>query len=194
MRQGFKSASNSPEEINFSKIFDLFQSRWYFVVISLLISIVLCKLYLRYTKPIFQASASVRVEEDDNLQNFGLMQAFGFGNWTDNIQSEIQLIRSRSMVNDALKEMDIHCLYYLVGTVVPMLPEKLSNGLCSLVEGQDRLCRAVILTFDRRGRITEARFAATVIRSRKRLTYRQAYGLLFTDDLAAIRALPLPTY
>ncbi len=118
MRQGFKSASNSPEEINFSKIFDLFQARWYFVVISLLISIVLCKLYLRYTKPIFQASASVRVEEDDNLQTFGLMQAFGFGNWTDNIQSEIQLIRSRSMVNDALKEMDIHCLYYLVGTVV----------------------------------------------------------------------------
>jgi len=81
---------------------------------------------------------------------------------------------------------------YLVGTVVPMLPEKLSNGLCSLVEGQDRLCRAVILTLDRRGRITDARFAATVIRSRKRLTYRQAYGLLFTDDLTAIRALPLP--
>jgi ribonuclease R len=81
---------------------------------------------------------------------------------------------------------------YLVGTVVPMLPEKLSNGLCSLVEGQDRLCRAVVLTFDRKGRVTETRFAATVIRSRKRLTYRQAYGLLFTDDLAAIRALPLP--
>jgi ribonuclease R len=81
---------------------------------------------------------------------------------------------------------------YLVGTVVPMLPEKLSNGLCSLVEGQDRLCRAVILTFDRRGRVTATRFAATVIRSRKRLTYRQAYGLLFTDDLAKIRALPLP--
>ncbi|MGC4075285.1 MAG: RNB domain-containing ribonuclease [Nibricoccus sp.] len=40
---------------------------------------------------------------------------------------------------------------YLVGTVVPMLPEKLSNGLCSLVEGQDRLCKAVFLTFDRKG-------------------------------------------
>jgi tyrosine-protein kinase Etk/Wzc len=118
MRQSFKSASNSPEEINFSKIFDLFQSRWYFVVISLLVSLVLCKLYLRYTKPVFQAVASVRVEEDDNLQSFGLMQAFGFGNWTDNIQSEIQLIRSRSMVSEALKVMDIHCLYYLVGTVI----------------------------------------------------------------------------
>lgn len=81
---------------------------------------------------------------------------------------------------------------YLVGTVVPMLPEKLSNGLCSLVEAQDRLCKAVFLTFDRRGTLKATRFANTVIRSRKRLTYKQAYALLFNDDLAQIRALPLP--
>jgi len=81
---------------------------------------------------------------------------------------------------------------YLVGTVIPMLPEKLSNGLCSLVEGQDRLCKAVFLTFDSSGAILEKDFAATVIRSRKRLTYKQAYALLFTDDLQQIRALPLP--
>src|SRR5262249_49794420 len=42
---------------------------------------------------------------------------------------------------------------YLVGVVVPMLPEKLSNGLCSLVEAEDRLCKAVFLTFDRKGRL-----------------------------------------
>jgi len=81
---------------------------------------------------------------------------------------------------------------YLVGTVIPMLPEKLSNGLCSLVEGQDRLCKAVLLTFDSDGTILEKDFAATVIRSRKRLTYKQAYALLFTDDLEKVRALPLP--
>jgi ribonuclease R len=81
---------------------------------------------------------------------------------------------------------------YLVGVVVPMLPEKLSNGLCSLVEAEDRLCKAVFLTFDRQGRLQATDFANTVIRSRKRLTYKQAYTLLFTDDLAAIRALPLP--
>ena len=81
---------------------------------------------------------------------------------------------------------------YLVGVVIPMLPEKLSNGLCSLVEAQDRLCKAVFLTFDKRGRLRETTYANTVIRSRKRLTYKQAYAFMFEDDLAKIRALPLP--
>ena len=81
---------------------------------------------------------------------------------------------------------------YLVGTVIPMLPEKLSNGLCSLVEAQDRLCKAVFLTFAKNGRIKETTFANTIIRSRKRLTYRQTYALLFENDLETIRSLPVP--
>lgn len=81
---------------------------------------------------------------------------------------------------------------YLVGTVVPMLPEKLSNGLCSLVEAKDRLCKAVFLVFDKKGRLIETTFGNTVIRSRKRLTYKQAYAFLFENDLQKIRNLPLP--
>ena len=81
---------------------------------------------------------------------------------------------------------------YLVGTVIPMLPEKLSNGLCSLVEGEDRLCKAVFFTYGRNGALRETNFANTIIRSRKRLTYRQAYTLLFENDLGRIRELPLP--
>lgn len=81
---------------------------------------------------------------------------------------------------------------YLVGTVIPMLPEKLSNGLCSLVEARDRLTKAVFLVFDAKGRPKSHSFANTVIRSRKRLTYKQAYALLFEDNLDKIRALPLP--
>lgn len=81
---------------------------------------------------------------------------------------------------------------YLVGTVIPMLPEKLSNGLCSLVEAQDRLCKAVFLTFGKTGTIRHTAYANTVIRSRKRLTYKQAFAFLFENDLARVRALPLP--
>ena len=81
---------------------------------------------------------------------------------------------------------------YLVGVVIPMLPEKLSNGLCSLVEAQDRLCKAVFLTFNKSGTVKHTAFANTVIRSRKRLTYKQAFAFLFENDLSRIRALPLP--
>lgn len=73
-----------------------------------------------------------------------------------------------------------------------MLPEKLSNGLCSLVEGQDRLTKAVLLTFDRTGRLRETTFANTAhFCSRKRLTYRQAYASS-SRAINRIRALPLP--
>jgi len=81
---------------------------------------------------------------------------------------------------------------YLVGTVVPMLPEKLSNGLCSLVEAQDRLTKAAIFTFSASGRLKNTAYANTVIRSFKRMTYKQAYALMFEDDFEKIRQLPLP--
>lgn len=81
---------------------------------------------------------------------------------------------------------------YLVGTVVPMLPFKLSNGLCSLKEGEDRVTKSVFFTFNRGGKLKETAYANTVIHSRKRLTYRQAYALLKEDNLEKIRRLPLP--
>lgn len=81
---------------------------------------------------------------------------------------------------------------YLVGTVIPMLPHALSSGLCSLVEAEDRLTKSAIITFDKNGRPLETRFANTVIRSRKRLTYKQALAFLRIDDLAQIRTLPAP--
>ncbi len=81
---------------------------------------------------------------------------------------------------------------YLVGTVIPMLPHALSNGICSLVEDEDRLTKSVFITFNEKGKVIESRFANTVIRSNKRLTYEQAYALLFEDDLDKIAARPDP--
>lgn len=81
---------------------------------------------------------------------------------------------------------------YLVGTVIPMLPHALSNGICSLVEAEDRLTKSVFLTFGRGAQPVKTEFANTVIRSNKRLSYTQAYALMTLDDLDAIRATPLP--
>jgi ribonuclease R len=81
---------------------------------------------------------------------------------------------------------------YLVGTVIPMLPHALSNGLCSLVENEDRLTKSVFITCHRSGKVLKRRFANTVIRSDKRLTYEQAYAFLKENDLAKVVARPDP--
>ena len=81
---------------------------------------------------------------------------------------------------------------YLVGCVIPMLPQALSNGICSLVEAQDRLTKSVFLDFDKNGNLINQDFANSVIRSDKRLTYRQAYAFLKKDSFDDIRSTPLP--
>lgn len=81
---------------------------------------------------------------------------------------------------------------YLVGTVIPMLPHALSNGLCSLVEAEERLTKSVFLTFSPRGGLQNTSFARTVIKSNKRLTYKQAHAFMTKDDFKAIQSTPLP--
>jgi ribonuclease R len=73
---------------------------------------------------------------------------------------------------------------YLPDRVIPMLPERLSNGVCSLNPGVDRLTHSVFVQFDGNGNVKKARFARTVIRSAHRLTYKQAYALLKSSTAA----------
>ena len=62
---------------------------------------------------------------------------------------------------------------YFPDRVVPMLPERLSNDLCSLRPDEDRACVAAHLTIDSRGRLIRYRFERAVMRSTARLTYEQ---------------------
>lgn len=67
---------------------------------------------------------------------------------------------------------------YLPGCTLPMLPEILSNGICSLQPDQPRYTKSAYLTYSKDGRVRSARFANTIIRSRARLTYQQAARVL----------------
>ncbi len=67
---------------------------------------------------------------------------------------------------------------YLPDRVIPMLPEKLSNDVCSLKPGVDRLTHSVFIHFDKHGVVRSARFTHSVIRSAHRITYNQAYAML----------------
>jgi ribonuclease R len=67
---------------------------------------------------------------------------------------------------------------YLADRVIPMLPEALSNGICSLKPGVERLAFSVFAEISAQGRVKSVRFAKTVIRSAARLTYKQAFEIL----------------
>jgi len=67
---------------------------------------------------------------------------------------------------------------YFPGRVLPMLPEHLSNGLCSLNPRVDRLVLSALLEIDRKGRVVSAEFVKGVIRSSARMTYTEVARIL----------------
>ncbi|MBI5468170.1 MAG: ribonuclease R, partial [Deltaproteobacteria bacterium] len=73
---------------------------------------------------------------------------------------------------------------YFPDRCVPMLPEALSNGICSLNPGVDRLTMTAELEFDSGGRVTKKRFYESVIKSAERMTYTNVKKLLHNEDEA----------
>jgi len=71
---------------------------------------------------------------------------------------------------------------YFPGYVIPMLPEVLSNGICSLQAGVPRLCKSAFIVYDDSARPIRARFANTIIHSRSRLRYKEAQDLIDGKD------------
>ncbi|HEY3663722.1 MAG TPA: ribonuclease R [Chthoniobacterales bacterium] len=67
---------------------------------------------------------------------------------------------------------------YLVDRVIPMLPERLSNGVCSLNPHVVRLTHSVFIRFARNGAPRNARFARSIIQSARRLTYKEAFAIM----------------
>jgi ribonuclease R len=83
---------------------------------------------------------------------------------------------------------------YLVGEVVPMLPHSLSSGICSLIEGEDRLVKTVAFRFSSDFQLLGFHLHEAVIRSDKRLTYEQALLFLQKESLDEIlQACPPPS-
>ncbi len=71
---------------------------------------------------------------------------------------------------------------YFPRRVVPMLPEILSNGVCSLQEGVPRFCKSAFITYDADARVVRTKFAEGVVRSAKRLTYLEAQAICDGSD------------
>jgi ribonuclease R len=71
---------------------------------------------------------------------------------------------------------------YLVDRCVPMLPERLSNGICSLKPNEDRLAFSVIFTLNLEGKVLDTWFGKTIIHSNRRFTYEEAQEIIEGKD------------
>jgi len=80
--------------------------------------------------------------------------------------------------------------YYFGGLVEPQLPQKLSNGICSLNEGVERLTKTILIEFDKDGNVVSRSLVPSVIKSRKSLTYDKVNRLLrgeVIDDYMSLK-------
>ena len=84
---------------------------------------------------------------------------------------------------------------YLVGRAIPMLPEKLSNDICSLVPNEDRLTFSVIFEIKSSGEVVDYQISKTIINSKRRFTYEEAQEIIktgkgeFSDDINNLNSI-----
>lgn len=76
---------------------------------------------------------------------------------------------------------------YLADRVIPMLPHKLSNGICSLNEGVDRLALSCMITYDQSGKIKDTRIGESVIRVDRRMSYTDVNAIVTNRDEAVCK-------
>ena len=110
---------------------------------------------------------------------------------------------SHYVIRDSLLDKEAYeraTSVYLVDRVIPMLPHRLSNGICSLNPNVDRLAMSCIMTIDNKGRIVGSKIRKSVIRSRIQMTYDAVNDILdkgivkagyedYVDDLKLMREI-----
>lgn len=104
------------QQIDFYKIFRVFWSRWYWIAGCIAIALIIAKIKVLYTIPVYQTFASLKLQDNPSASTSMQMPTQVY-NYTDKIQAESFVIRSNDVVLNAISNLDYKISYYLKGRI-----------------------------------------------------------------------------
>jgi tyrosine-protein kinase Etk/Wzc len=104
------------QDIDFYKIFKVFFSRWYWIALCILIAIIIGKINLLYTSPMYQTYGQLKLQESNPTINTVGLSNQNY-NYTDRIQAEGFIIRSNEVLLNAISNLDYKVSYFLKGRI-----------------------------------------------------------------------------
>lgn len=105
------------QQIDFYKIFRVFWSRWYWIAGCISIALVIAKIKVLYTIPVYQTFASLKLQDSNPSVSTNNQMPTQVYNYTDKIQAESFVIRSNDVVLNAIANLDYKISYYLKGRI-----------------------------------------------------------------------------
>ncbi len=110
------SGESPLEAIDFAKIFYILRKNWYWLIVLPFLSVLVAYLYLRYTKPVFQSTANLKMEFKD--EEVGFRIGFNQDSPVDNIAGELEVIRSPLIYEEVLNNIKLSVEYYAEGRIL----------------------------------------------------------------------------
>ncbi|RZK42881.1 MAG: polysaccharide biosynthesis tyrosine autokinase [Pedobacter sp.] len=117
------------QSIDFYKIFKIFLSRWYWILGCVVVALLVAKINLLYTVPVYSTSAELKLKESNPTLNNNPTSPSQVYNYTDRIQAENFVIKSQAVVSNAIKALDYKVAFFFkdrwnIREVYPLVPFK----------------------------------------------------------------------
>src|SRR5690606_27310177 len=111
------------EEINLREEFEKYIRYWPWFVLSVLLCVVIAFLYLRYTTPVYQTTASIIVKDEKNggaMSELAAFEGMGIfnGMGTNSLENELGILRSKRLMTDVVKNLQLNVQYFIEGNVM----------------------------------------------------------------------------
>jgi tyrosine-protein kinase Etk/Wzc len=114
----FSGSSEKPhkeEIVNLKQIFSLMVSRWYYFLITLIIALICALLYIRFANPVYRVSATLLIDEEKkgiSAESNQILQGFGLGAGAQNLDNQIMVLSSKTLIGRTLDELPFYTEYY----------------------------------------------------------------------------------